>query len=96
MEERIQEALFDRYADLSGLTYIRIGLDHVFHTARRRRKVRQPVKSALFADNRLSFSVAHSYELLMCDAMIEVRAFKERTAAARWLEVPLKTLQCPS
>lgn len=95
MEERIQEAPFDRYADLSGLTHIRIGIDHIIHTARRRRNVRQPVKSALFADNPLSFSVAHSYELLMCDAMIEVRAFNKRTAAAEWLEVPLKTLDCP-
>ena len=41
-------------------------------------------------------SVAHSYELLMYDAMIEVRAFKERVAAAQWLEVPLRTLECPS
>jgi hypothetical protein len=54
------------------------------------------VKSALFADNPMSFGVAHSYELLMCDAMIEVRAFKKRKAAAEWLEVPLKTLECPS
>jgi hypothetical protein len=28
MEERIQEAPFDRYADLSGLTHIRIGINH--------------------------------------------------------------------
>jgi hypothetical protein len=28
----------------------------------------------------------------MYDAMIEVRAFKERTAAARWLEVPSRPL----
>jgi len=96
MEESIQEAPFDRYADLSGLTHIRIGIDHIIHTARRRRKVKQPAKSALFADNPMTFGVAHSYELLMCDAMIEVRAFKERTAAAHWLEVPLKTLECPS
>ena len=96
MEERIQEAPFDRYLDLSGLTYIRIGIDHIIHTARRRRTVKQPVKTALFADNPMSFGVAHSYELLMCDAMIEVRAFKERTAAAQWLEVPPKTLECPS
>jgi hypothetical protein len=96
MEENIQEAPFDRYADLSGLTYIRIGIDHIIHTARRRRKVKQPVKMALFADNPMSFGVAHSYELLMYDAMIDVRAFKERTAAAQWLEVPLKTLKCPS
>ena len=96
MEESIQEAPFDRYADLSGLTHIRIGIDHLIHTARRRRKVKQPAKSALFADNPMTFGVAHSYELLMSDAMIEVRAFKERRAAAHWLEVPLKTLECPS
>ena len=96
MEESIQEAPFDRYADLSGLTHIRIGIDHIIHTARRRRVVRQPVKTALFADNPMSFGVAHSYELLMYHAMIEVRAFKERTSAAEWLEVPLKTLDCPS
>ena len=96
MEESIQEAPFDRYADLSGLTHIRIGIDHLIHTARRRRKVKQPAKSALFADNPMIFSVAHSYELLMYHAMIEVRAFNEHTAAAHWLEVPLKTLECPS
>jgi hypothetical protein len=96
LEESIQEAPFDRYADLSGLTKIRIGIDHLIHTARRRRSVRQPVKTALFANNPVSFSVAHSYELLMSDAMIEVRGFQKRTAAAEWLEVPLKTLECPS
>jgi len=96
LEERIQEAPFDRYADLSGLTQIRIGIDHIIHTARRRRSVKQPVKSALFADNPMSFDVAHSYELPMYDAMIEVRAFKERAAVAKWLEVPLKRLDCPS
>lgn len=96
MEESIQEAPFDRYVDFSGLTHIRIGIDHIIHTARRRRRVKQPVKMALFADNPMSFGVAHSYELLMYDAMIEVRAFRERNAAATWLEVPLKVLDCPS
>jgi hypothetical protein len=96
MEERIQEAPFDRYVDLSGLTHIRLGIDHLIHAARRRRIVKQPVKTALFADNPISFSVGHSYELLMYDAMIEVRAFNQRAAAASWLEVPVKTLKCPS
>ena len=95
MEERIQEAPFDRYVDLSGLTHIRIGIDHIILTARRRRSVKQPVKTALFADKPISFSVAHSYELLMYDAMIEVRAFNKRTAAAEWLEVPVRGLECP-
>jgi hypothetical protein len=96
MEESIQEAPFDRYMDLSGLTQIRIGIDHIIHTARQRRRVKQPVKSELFTDNPMIFSVAHSYEVLMCDAMIEIGAFRQRAAAARWLEVPLKTLECPS
>jgi len=96
MEERIQEAPFDRYVDLSGLTQIRIGIDHIIHTARRRRIVKQPVKTALFADNPVSFGVAHSYELLMHDAMIDVRSFKDRAAAALWLERPLNALACPS
>ena len=95
MEESIQDAPFDRYTDLSGLTHIRIGIDHIIHTARRRRTVKQPAKSALFADNSMTFGVARSCELLMSDAMIEVRAFKERRAAAQWLEVPMKTLECP-
>jgi hypothetical protein len=95
MEESSQEAPFDRYADLSGLTHIRLGIEHIIHSARRRRKVKQPVKMALFANNPISFGVAHSYELLMYDAMIEVRAFKKRTGAAEWLEVPIKTLECP-
>src|SRR4029450_4361707 len=34
MEERLQAAPFDRYADLSGLSYIRIGIDHIIHTAK--------------------------------------------------------------
>src|SRR5258707_14270581 len=58
MEESIQEAPFDRYADLSGLTHIRIGIDHHIHTEGRRRSVKQPVKSALFADNPISLGVA--------------------------------------
>jgi hypothetical protein len=40
-EEYIQEEPWDRYADLSGVTEIRIGLDHLIRTARRRRFVRE-------------------------------------------------------
>ena len=96
MEERIQDAPFDRYADFSGLTHIRLRIDHIIQTARRRRAVKQPVKSAFFADKPLSFSIAEMYEMLMSNAVIEVRAFKGRAAAAEWLEVPRKTLEPPS
>jgi hypothetical protein len=36
------------------------------------------------------------YEMIMEKAMIEVRAFQERAAAAEWLEVPMKILAPPS
>ena len=95
MEERIQDAPFDRFTDFSGLTDIRLSMSHVFQTARRRRTVRQPAKSAFFGDKPITFSVAQMYERLMADAMIDVQAFCDRAAAAEWLEVPVDFLRAP-
>ena len=95
-EEYIQEAPFDRYADLSGFTEIRTKPNHIFEIARRRRVVRQPVKSAFFADNPTSLAIAQVYERLMEGAtMITVRAFSNRDFAAEWLEVPVQILHPP-
>ena len=96
-EEYIQEAPWDRYADLSGLTEIRISLDHVMEKARRRRFVREPVKSALFADKPDGLELVHLYERLMEGAtMITVLSFDTRKAAAEWLEVPPSILMPPA
>jgi len=95
MEESTQEAPFDRYTDLSGLTHIRLKIDHLFQIARRRRKAHEPAKSAFFADKAVSTGIARMYEMLMDKAMIEVRAFNERAAAAEWLEVPKAILFPP-
>jgi hypothetical protein len=96
-EEYIQDAPFDRYTDLSGITEIRASVEHVIETARRRRFVREPVKSALFADNPVSLEVAQTYERLMEGAlMIQVRAFGDREAAGEWLGVPLTILEPPT
>ena len=95
MEERIQDAPFDRYCDLSGLSDVRTRLEHIIKNARRRRKVKQPVRTALFADRRDILEVAQTYEHLMDGAMIEVRAFQARAAAAQFLEVPVAALEVP-
>ena len=88
-EEYIQEAPFDRYADFSGIAEVRIGVDSIIEIARRRRIVKEPVKSALFGNNRAMLEAAQSYERLMHDAaMIQVRSFGDRRAAAAWLDVP--------
>jgi hypothetical protein len=96
LTERIQDAPFDRYTDFSGLTDIRLKVDHFFDVGRRRRKAREPAKSAFFADKQVSFFIAQMYEMIMDKAMIDVRAFQERAAAAEWLEVPMKILEPPS
>lgn len=88
-EEYIQDAPFDRYTDLSGIAEIRIGIGSMIEIARRRRFVREPVKSALFGHDHARLELAQTYERLMHDAtMIEVRSFSDRKAAADWLEVP--------
>jgi hypothetical protein len=96
-EEYIQDAPFDRYIDLSGFTEIRTRPNHIVDIARRRRIVRQPVKSAFFADNPIGLALAQVYERLMEGAtMITVRAFINTDFAAEWLEVPVQILFPPT
>jgi hypothetical protein len=96
-EEYLQDAPFDRYIDLSGFTEIRIRPNHIIDIARRRQIVRQPVKSAFFADNAIGLAIAQVYERLMEGAaMITVRAFNNPDFAAEWLEVPVQILLPPT
>ena len=79
--------------DLSRFTEIRTGPKHITDIARRRRIVRQPVNSAVFADKPIGLSLAQVYELLIEGAtMITVRAFINPDFAAEWLEVPVQIL----
>src|SRR5690242_17342001 len=95
-EEYLQDAPFDRYTDLSGIAEIRIGIGSMIEIGRRRRFVREPVKSALFGHDRARLELALTYERLMDDAtMIQVRSFSDRKAAAEWLEVP-ETILSPA
>lgn len=93
-EEYLEDAPFDRYTDLSGIAQIRVGIGSMIEIARRRRFVREPVKSAIFGHDRASLELAECYERLMDDAaMLQVRSFNDRKAAAEWLEVPETILE---
>ncbi len=92
-EERVEQVPFHRYTDFSGLTHIRLKVGHVFDVAKLRRVVAEPVKSAFFSDTTVGLGIARMYEALMEEATIQVRAFRERGAAAEWLGVPLEILQ---
>ena len=77
------------------MTEIRIRFDHVLQVARRRRKVWQPVKTAIYADKPISLSIAQTYAHLMAGGIIEVRAFSARSAVTEFLEVPIRALKPP-
>src|SRR5437899_12461107 len=53
MQEHDEEELFDRYTDFSGLTKIRLKVNHMFELARRRRSAREPVNSSCFANRQV-------------------------------------------
>jgi hypothetical protein len=89
----IEQVPFDRYTDFSGLTHIRLKIGHVFDVTKQRRAVSEPVKSAFFSDTTVGLGIARMYESLMEGATIQVRAFRERAAAADWLGVPVEILQ---
>ncbi len=92
-EERVEEVPFHRYADFSRLTHIRLKVGHVFQIAKQRSGAPKLVKSAFFSDTTVGLGIARMYEALMEEATIQVRAFRERAAAAEWLGVPLEILQ---
>ena len=96
-EEASDEGPFHRYSDLSRLTRVQLSLDHVFTLAKRRtRAYRGPrVKSAFYAIRLITLTIAKMYEELMAKSRIEVRVFRDRAAAASWLEVPAKVLAAP-
>ena len=96
MQEHDQDELFDRYTDFSGLTKVRLKVNHTFEIARRRRSASEPLNSAFFADQSVTLSIAKMYEGLLEQAMITVRVFEKRKAAGEWLGVPLQILYPPS
>jgi len=87
---------FKRYVDLSRLTQISLQIGHFFSIARARIEARvglTPVRVALFCDKTVGFGIAHLYESLVEGTPIEARAFRDRAAAAEWLEVPVEVLE---
>lgn len=96
IQERVTTAPpFNRFTDLSGLTDIRLKVGHLFEVAEKRRAAthgRPSVKSAFFCDKMVGFGIARMYEALMEGSSIHARSFRDRQAAAEWLEVPLEAL----
>ena len=72
-----------------------IRTNHLFEFARKRAEQFAgitPVKSALFSKDWVGFGIARMYESLMKGTAIDARAFRDRAAAAIWLDVPTEIL----
>jgi hypothetical protein len=86
---------FKRFVDFSQLTTVAVRSRHVFEVARRRAEQFtgvEPVRTALFSEDWVAFGIAHLYELLMENTLIEARAFRDLTEAAEWLGIPVDVL----
>lgn len=94
--EQIEGASFHRFTDMTAISRINLGIDHVFHIARLRRGYRgRPVKSAVYAVRLLSIAIARMYQDLMHGGLIQIEVFRDRTTAAEWLGVPANILAPP-
>jgi hypothetical protein len=87
-----QEEPFSAYTEFNGLTEIHLKLGHVFQIAQHRQRALIPVKSAFVASSVVGFGVARMYAMLMKTAFVNVRAFREREEAAKWLGMPIEAL----
>ena len=87
-----------RFIDTTALTAIDLNFRYVFHGALYRRMSRMgraPIKSAFFVED---FAFEHYFKLhalLTNHSPLQVRLFKEPEAAAKWLNVPIESLQTP-
>ena len=92
----LASAPFKRFVDFSRLTQVAVRTSHVFKFAQKRAQQvagLAPMKSALFSEDWVGFGIARMYESLMEGTSIDVRAFRDRSQAAIWLEVPAQILK---
>lgn len=95
-EERVADEPFNRFADLTKLTGIRLDFMELADLAAQRRAAaegRCPVKSAIFATGGPTYGVARMFAALMEPSPIEVQVFRKIEDAAQWLGVPVAALR---
>ena len=87
-----------RFIDTTMLTAIELNFRYVFHVAiyrRMSRKGRSQIKSAFLVMDPEFEHYFKLHALLTNHSSLKVRLFKDREAAAEWLDVPVERLQAP-
>jgi len=83
---------FNRFTDLSVIDAIDLHFKYVFHVALHRRLSyldHLPLKSAFYVTSPATAHYVKIYALVCDHSPLRVEMFKERTAAATWLDVPI-------
>ena len=87
-----------RFIDTTGLTVVELNFRYVFHVALYRRMSRQgrrSVKSAFLIKEQAFDHYFKLHALLTDHSSLHVRLFKDKDAAAKWLNVSLESLRHP-
>jgi hypothetical protein len=83
---------FNRFTDLSVIDAIHLHFRYVFHAALHRRQrymQHPPLKSAFYVTSPATAHYVKIYALMTDHSPLRVQMFKERAAAATWLDVPI-------
>ena len=94
LEAKLQEP-FNRFTDTSATDEIELNFKYIIQFSLHRRLSytgRPPVKSAILATDATMIHYAKLHALLTQGSPINVRIFKDREEAAKWLGVPIELL----
>jgi hypothetical protein len=94
LEARLKEP-FNRFFDTLGHDEVELNFRYVIHVSLHRRLSytgRPPIKSAILATDSTIVHYAKLHAVLTQGSPINVRIFKDRNEAAKWLKVPIDRL----
>lgn len=98
-EEALAQTYFNRFSDFSNIDHVNLNFDYVFNAALLRRLTHASgpkVKSALLVTSLEAIHYSKLYATLTEHSSLQVRLFKNRDAAARWLGFPPDLLTIPA
>ena len=97
-EEAVSDANKLRFIDTSELSAVDLNFRYVFHVAlyrRMSRMGRSALKSAFLVEDPAFEHYFKLHKMLTNHSPLQVRLFQKPEAAAKWLKVPLESLQAP-
>ncbi|HEV2840369.1 MAG TPA: hypothetical protein VGW39_03510 [Chthoniobacterales bacterium] len=95
-KEAMSDKPFNRFSDSTRVDAVDLNFRYVFHVALFRRLSyagRPPVKSAILVRSEALARYSRMHALLTQGSPLKVKIFEERAAAAKWLGVPLDSIE---